>query len=80
MKQVTQCVRRGRRGVMRLQRDLWLAQLALWPTLILSAVALSAVAWALWQRNSRRRQRGAVSAVTDSSVAGAPGAQVGLSG
>lgn len=80
LKEVSQRVWRGRRKVVRLQRDLWLVQLALWPMLVLSAVLLAAVAWALWQRNSRRGQPHAVPPVTDSSVAGAPGAQAGLSG
>lgn len=70
VKEVPQRVWRGRRKVMRLQRDVWLAQLALWPTLILSAVLLSAVTRAVWQRKSRRRQSDVV----------APRPQVGLSG
>lgn len=70
VKEMPQRVWRGRRKAMRLQRDLWLAQLALWPTLILSAVLLSAVTWAVWQRKSRRRRPDE----------GAPRPQVGLSG
>ena len=80
VKEVPQRVWRGRRNVLRLQRDLWLAQLALWPTLILAVVLLSAAAWALWQRNSRRRQAEAVQPGTDSSAAGEPGSRLGLSG
>lgn len=80
VKQLPQRVWRGRRKVMRLQRDLWLAQLALWPAVILSAVLLSAAAWAVWHRNSRRSQPDTAAPVTDSSVAGAPGAPAGLSG
>ncbi|ORB35322.1 hypothetical protein BST39_22740 [Mycobacterium paraseoulense] len=80
VKEVPQRVWRGRRRALRLQRDLWLAQLALWPTLILSAVVLSVAAWALWQRNSGRRHAEATPPGTDSSVAGAPGRRPGVSG
>lgn len=80
VKEVPQRVWRGRRKVLRLQRDLWLAQLALWPTLILSAVVLSVAAWVLWQRKSRRPAPGAVPPVPDSSVGAPSRAQVGLSG
>lgn len=71
---------RGRRKVMRLQRDLWLAQLALWPMVILAAVVLSAIAWALWQRKSPRRQPEAVPPVTDPSWGGTPADRAGLGG
>ncbi|MGO9548205.1 hypothetical protein [Mycobacterium sp.] len=48
-------VRDGRRRVLLLQGRLWLAQLAMWPTAILLAIALSAGAWFVWRRNSRER-------------------------
>ncbi|GAA4543373.1 hypothetical protein GCM10023161_28680 [Mycobacterium paraffinicum] len=84
VKEVPQRVWRGRRKVMRLQRDLWLAQLALWPTLIVSAVLLSALTWALWQRKWQRNSRGsqpdAVPPVTDPSWAGAPPPRAGVGG
>ncbi|OBF55505.1 hypothetical protein A5756_12525 [Mycobacterium sp. 852002-53434_SCH5985345] len=84
VKEVPQRVWRGRRKVMRLQRDLWLAQLAVWPTLIVSAVLLSALTWALWQRKWQRKsvrsQPDAVPPVTDPSWAGASPPQAGLSG
>ncbi|OBH23457.1 hypothetical protein A9X03_14605 [Mycobacterium sp. E1715] len=80
VKEMPRRVWRGRRTVVRLQRDLWLAQLALWPTLILSAVAVSVATWALWQRKSRRLQHEAAPPVTDSAAAGGPAAQPGLSG
>ena len=80
VKEMPQRVWRGRRKAMRLQRDLWLAQLALWPTLILSAVLLSVATWALWHRKSRRYQPDAAPPVTDSPEGGAPRPPVGLSG
>ncbi len=55
-------VRDGRRKAVALQRRLWLAQLALWPTAILMAVAVSTVAWLLWPRNSRDRAAGTFTA------------------
>lgn len=51
-------VRNGQRRVLRLQRRLWLAELALWPTAILLAVLAAAGAWLLWRRTSQRRSRG----------------------
>lgn len=65
VKETSQRVRRGRRKVVRLQRDLWLAQLALWPTLILSAILLTVAIFAVWQRKSRGRRLEAVPPVTD---------------
>jgi hypothetical protein len=38
---------------------LWLAQLVVWPTVILVAMLISGAAWSLWQRRSRKRQSGA---------------------
>ncbi|BBZ45142.1 hypothetical protein [Mycobacterium parmense] len=46
-------VRRGQREVLRLQRRLWLAQLAFWPGVVLIGVVASAAAWAAWRRRSR---------------------------
>ena len=70
--ETSQRIWRGRRKVMRLQRDLMLAQLALWPTLIVSAVLLTVAVWAVWQRKSRRRQLEAVPPVTDVAMPAAP--------
>ncbi|OBH86511.1 hypothetical protein A5681_15330 [Mycobacterium scrofulaceum] len=80
VKEMPRRVWRGRRTVVRLQRDLWLAQLALWPTVILAAIGVSVAGWALWQRRSRRPQHEAAPPVTDSAVAGVSGGQPGLSG
>lgn len=49
-------VQDGQRRVLRLQRRLWLAELALWPSAILLGTALSAGAWIWWQRRSRKRR------------------------
>lgn len=51
-------IREGRRKAMALQRRVWLAELALWPTAILTVVSLSAGAWLLWRRASRERNSG----------------------
>lgn len=74
LKETPQRVWRGRRKVLRLQRDLWLAQLALWPTVILAAILLAVAAWAVWQRRSRGRQLEAVPPVTDPPMPAMPGA------
>lgn len=66
VKEIPQRLWRGRRTVMRLQRDVWLAQLALWPTVILSVVLLSAGAWALWRRKSRAADPDAAGPQADS--------------
>lgn len=70
--ETSQRIWRGRRKVMRLQRDLVLAQMALWPTLIVSAILLAVAVWAVWQRKSRRRQPEAVPPVTDVAMPAAP--------
>ncbi len=49
-------VRNGRRRVVRLQRRLWLAELALWPTGIAVVALAGAGGWLLWQRKSRARR------------------------
>lgn len=72
VKETSQRVWRGRRKVMRLQRDLWLAQVALWPTLILSAILLSVAIWVVWQRKSHGRQLEAVPPVTQPPMPAAP--------
>lgn len=46
---------RGEQKLLRLQRRLWLAQLALYPTAVLGAVGALVVAWRLWQRKSAAR-------------------------
>lgn len=53
-------VRNGQRRVLRLQRRLWLAELALWPSAILAGVLLSAGAFALLRRKARDRHAGTV--------------------
>ncbi|MGZ4582815.1 MAG: hypothetical protein ACXVYI_00385 [Mycobacterium sp.] len=53
-------VRNGQRRVLRLQRRLWLAEMALWPTAILAGILLSAGAFALLRRKSRDRHAGTV--------------------
>jgi hypothetical protein len=69
-------VRNGQRKVLRLQRRLWFAELALWPTAILSAILMSVGARAWWQRKSRERQADTVTATSapadapESAVAG----------
>lgn len=46
---------RAERKVLRLQRRLWLAQLAMWPTVIvLAAGLLAAVVWVLRRRSAGR--------------------------
>ncbi|OJZ75148.1 hypothetical protein BRW65_04800 [Mycobacterium paraffinicum] len=80
VKELPRRVWRRRRTALRLQRDLWLAQLALWPAVILSAILVSVAARALWQRKSRPPQPEEAAPGTDSAVAGAPGGQLGLSG
>ncbi len=69
MREMPQRVWRGRRKVVRLQRDLWLAQIALWPALVLSAIALSVGTWALWRRKSRAPQPDAAAPPTESGQA-----------
>lgn len=56
---------RAERKVLRLQRRLWLAQLAMWPTLTVLAVLL--VAGALWV--ARRRSTGGRHAAAPASSA-----------
>lgn len=80
VKEVPQRVWRGRRTVVRLQRDLWLAQLAFWPAVVVSVILLSVATWALWRRKSRPPQPEVAAPVTDSSPAATPRAQGGLSG
>lgn len=64
-------VRRGERRLMKWQRRLWLAELALWPTVLLLAVLLAAAGWLLW-----RRSAGQAPATTDLAVAAPPAAPV----
>ncbi len=66
VKEASQRVRRGQEKALRLQRRLWLAQLALWPTLIAAVVLTSIAAWALWRRKPGRRQFGTAPVVTHS--------------
>lgn len=49
---------RAERKVLRIQRRLWLAQLALWPAVITLAVVGVVAAWKLWQRSAQRRPDG----------------------
>ncbi len=46
---------RAERKVLRLQRRLWLAQVAMWPTLIVLAVLLVGVLWVVRRRSSGGR-------------------------
>ena len=55
-------VREGRGKALVLQRRLRLAELALGPTAILTAVSLSAGAWLRWRRKSRERHGGTFTA------------------
>lgn len=45
-------VREGQRKAVRLQRRIWLAELAVWPTATFMAILASVAAWAWWQRKS----------------------------
>jgi hypothetical protein len=49
---------RAERKVLRVQRRLWLAQLAFWPAVIALAVVGVVAAWKLWQRSAQRRPDG----------------------
>ncbi len=49
-------VQDGQKRVLRLQRRLWLAELALRPSAIVLGIAVSAGVWAFWQRQSRKRR------------------------
>jgi hypothetical protein len=54
--ETSQRLRRTQRKVLRLQRRMWLAQLAVWPTAIVLAVLLVGALWVLWQRRSAGRR------------------------
>lgn len=54
--ETSQRLRRTQRKVLRLQRRLWLAQLAVWPTAVVVAVLLTAALWVVWQRRSAGRR------------------------
>lgn len=54
--ETSQRLRRAERKVLRLQRWLWLAQLALWPTVIVSSVLLAGLLWAVWKRSAGRKE------------------------
>lgn len=49
-------VRNGPRRVVRLQRRLWLAELAMWPTAASLLALAGAGGWLLWQRKARARR------------------------
>lgn len=52
--EMSQRLRGAQRKVLRLQRRLWLAELALWPgAIVLAALALGA-GWLLWRRSAVR--------------------------
>lgn len=54
---------RAERKLLRLQRRLWLAQLAMWPTVIVLAVLLvGGVLWVVLRRSSRGRHAAAPAA------------------
>lgn len=56
LKAALRTVQDGQKRVLRLQRRLWLAELALWPSAIGLGIAVSAGAWVWWQRQSRTRR------------------------
>jgi hypothetical protein len=55
---------RGERKVLRLQRQLWLAQLAMWPTAIALAVLLVGASVLAWRRSAGGRHRSVSAAAT----------------
>jgi hypothetical protein len=66
VKEASRRARRAEQMVLRLQRRLWFAQLALWPTVVLSGILVMAAAWALWRRKSDGRQADTVPPGSDS--------------
>jgi len=50
--ETSQRLRGTQRKVLRLQRRLWLAELALWPTVIVLAVLMAGVLWIAWRRSA----------------------------
>lgn len=59
---------RAKRKVLRLQRRLWLAQLAMWPTAIALAVLLTGASVLVWRRSARGRHRSVTTATTSSAT------------
>ncbi|OBF22666.1 hypothetical protein A5725_10525 [Mycobacterium kubicae] len=56
VKEASRRVLRAEQKLLRVQRRLWLAQLALYPTAALGVVGALVVAWRLWQRRSAHHQ------------------------
>lgn len=52
--ETSQRLRGAQRKVLRLQRRLWLAELALWPAAIVLAAVVLATGWLLWRRSAVR--------------------------
>ena len=51
---------RAERKMLRLQRRLWLAQLAMWPTaIVLAVLLLGGVLWVVWRRSTGGRHAAA---------------------
>lgn len=48
--ETAQRLRGAQRKVLRLQRRLWLAELALWPAALLLAALVAVTGWLLWRR------------------------------
>jgi cytochrome bd-type quinol oxidase subunit 1 len=55
-------VRDGQKRVLRLQRRLWLAEMAVWPAGALLFALAGVGAWVVWQRRSRERGAAAAAA------------------
>lgn len=52
--ETSQRLRGAQRKMLRLQRRLWLAELALWPAAIVSAALVLGTGWLLWRRSAVR--------------------------
>ncbi|MES3638352.1 hypothetical protein Q9Q75_06005 [Mycobacterium intracellulare] len=52
--ETSQRLRGAQRKVLRLQRRVWLAELALWPAAIVLAVLVLGTGWLLWRRSAVR--------------------------
>lgn len=52
--EMSQRLRGAQRKVLRLQRRLWLAELALWPATIVVAALVLVTGWLLWRRSAVR--------------------------
>lgn len=52
--ETSQRLRRAQGKVLRLQRRLWLAELAMWPAAIVVAALVLVTGWLLWRRSAVR--------------------------